>query len=345
MSSLYRQGIVQLAESGAARRMITRTPLSRRLVDRFVAGESLSEATAVAKGLNAAGLAVSLDYLGEAVGSPEEAMSARDAIIRALRGIATAGIRGNVSIKPTQLGLGRDEALCFRNVADILETAGEVAREQTDKIFVRLDMESSDHTERTIRLLESLWGVGHRNVGTVVQSALHRSIDDIRRLIRLGSKVRLVKGAYMEPRAIAYQSREDVYRMYLRGMKMLLRDGVYPAIATHDEAIIDATRRFAFEQGIPRDSFEFQLLYGVRRDLQQRLHEEGYHVRVYVPYGESWYPYLMRRLGERPGNLLFLADSVMKETPLRMLTKPIGLGAGFATGVAATVAWRATKSR
>lgn len=309
-----------------------------------MAGETLDDAIRTARTLNTAGSSVSLDYLGEAVRTADEAALARDAVIRSIRRIVRDGIDGNVSVKATQLGLGLDDELCLQNLSAILTAGAERASDGRGATFVRIDMESSDYTERTVALVEKLWSNGHRNVGTVIQSALHRSIDDLRRLIRIGSRVRLVKGAYLEPRAIAYQNRTDVDRMYLRGMRMLLRDGIYPAIATHDEAIIEATRRFAFEEAIPRNSFEFQLLYGVRRDLQQRLREEGYHVRIYVPYGESWYPYLMRRLAERPENLLFLAGSVMKETPLRMLTKPVGIGAGFAAGVAATLAWRSRNS-
>lgn len=343
MSKLYRQGVLQLADSRPIQRLITDTPVSRRLVDRFVAGETLDDAVTVARGLNSRGLTVSLDYLGEAVRTRKEAEAAVEATIRSIRRIRTAGIDGNVSVKPTQLGLGIDPEVCFDNLSQILSVARDV-RDARGEMFVRVDMESSDYTEATIRLVEELWLAGYRNVGTVIQSCLHRSIDDIRRLTRLGVRIRLVKGAYLEPRAIAYQSKADVDRMYLRGMKMLLRDGVYPAIATHDEAIIEATRRFAFEQGISHDSFEFQLLYGVRRDLQQKLREEGCNVRIYLPYGESWYPYLMRRLGERPGNLMFLAGNVVKESPFRMLTKPAGLGAGVALGVAAGLLWRRNRS-
>lgn len=326
------------------RDLITGTALSRRLVDRFVAGESLDDAIAVARGLNGNGLRVSLDYLGESVRSRKEAEAATEATIRSIRRIRTAGITGNVSVKPTQLGLALDGEVCFDNLSQILSVAREVVS-GGHELFVRVDMESSDYTEATIRLVEDLWIAGYRNVGTVIQACLHRSIDDIRRLTGLGMRVRLVKGAYLEPRSIAYQSKAEVDRMYLRGMKMLLADGVYPAIATHDESIIEATRDYAFEQGIATDTYEFQLLYGVRRDLQQKLREEGHNVRIYLPYGESWYPYLMRRLGERPGNLMFLAGSVMKESPLRMLTKPVGLGAGFAAGVAAGLVWRRRQSR
>jgi proline dehydrogenase len=309
-----------------------------------VAGESLDDAIAVARGLNTAGLSVSLDYLGESVGTRREAEKSTEATIRSIRRVRSGGIRGNVSVKPTQLGLGLDADLCFDNLSQILAVARD-AGDGGGELFVRVDMESSDYTEATIRLVEDLWVAGYRNVGTVIQSCLHRSIDDLRRLIGLGMRIRLVKGAYLEPRSIAYQSKATVDRAYLRGMKMLLREGAYPAIATHDESIIEATRHFAFEHGIPRDSYEFQLLYGVRRDLQHKLREEGHNVRIYLPYGESWYPYLMRRLGERPGNLIFLAGSVMKESPFRMLTKPAGLGAGLVAGVAGTVVWRRMRAR
>jgi proline dehydrogenase len=193
-------------------------------------------------------------------------------------------------------------------------------------------MESSAYTEATIRLVEQLWAAGHRGVGTVVQSALRRTIEDIQRLNALGSRVRLVKGAYLEPPEIAYPRKADVDLTCVRGMRLLLREGVYPAIATHDEAVIAATRDYAYEIGLDRDRFEFQMLYGVRRDLQRDLREEGYNVRIYVPYGDSWYPYLMRRIAERPANVVFVAGSIVRESGVSRLAMPLALGVGLGVG-------------
>jgi proline dehydrogenase len=254
--------------------------------------------------------------------------------------MASERILGNISVKPTQLGLEIDEAFCRENLERILVRAAELG-----DLFVRLDMEASAYTERTIGLVEALQARGHRNVGTVVQAYLRRTPDDIRRLQQLGSRIRLVKGAYQEPDEVAFQDKTEVDRMFVQEMKTLLEGGNYPAIATHDEEIIGATRRFAFEAGIPRDSFEFQMLFGIRRDLQQRLREEGYNVRIYLPYGDSWYPYLMRRLAERPANLWFVAGSLVKESPAGRVMRPVAMGAGVLFGAVATMAWRGRNSR
>jgi proline dehydrogenase len=336
---MLRQSLLFLSESETIRKVVTGTGATRRLVDRFVAGESIEDAVRVAQGLNGSGLSVSLDYLGELVTTREEAIAASQVAIRTLEQIAVQDVRGNISLKPSQLGLQIDEAFCLENVERILGRARELG-DGGGEIFVRLDMEASDSTEATIRLVETLWERGYRNVGTVVQSYLRRALDDIRRLNALGSRIRLVKGAYNEPPSVAFQAKADVDRKFVSGMQILLQEGVYPAIATHDEALISATRRFAFEHGIPRNSFEFQMLYGVRRDLQHRLREEGYEVRVYIPFGESWYPYLMRRMAERPANLLFVAGSVVKESPARGLGQPWAVGAGVLAGIVMARAWR-----
>jgi len=320
--------------------MVTGNGATRRVADRFVAGETLDDAIRVARALNGSGFLVSLDYLGESVGSREEATAAADAAIEGLERIATEGIAGNLSLKPTQLGLAIDPEFCLENVERILQRARELG-DAEEEIFIRLDMEASPHTEATIALVEQLWARGYRNVGTVIQSYMKRALTDIQRLNALGSRVRLVKGAYQEPESVAYQRKSEVDRMFVRAMELILRKGRYPAIATQDEAMISATRRFAFENGVPRRSFEFQMLYGIRRDLQQRLLEEGYHVRIYVPYGNSWYPYLMRRMAERPANLLFVAGSVLRESPLRWVLRPLAVGAGVATGVVSALAVRA----
>lgn len=340
---MFREGVLYLSGNDRVRKLITETGFSRRMAERFVAGETLDDAIRAAKALNEAGLTVSLDYLGELVSKREEAIAAADMAIESLRRIGGEEIAGNISLKPSQLGLEIDREFCLENLERILSRAREAGNGEGE-IFVRLDMESSEYTERTIELVETLWERGYRNVGTVVQSYLHRTLADVRRLNRLGSRVRLVKGAYREPESVAYQDKAMVDQVFVDAMKVLLREGTYPAIATHDEAMIEATRLFAYEQGIPRDSFEFQMLYGIRRDLQQRLREEGYNVRVYIPYGDSWYPYLMRRMAERPANLLFITGSVVRESPFGRVAKPRALGAGVVAGVIAALAWKNRKN-
>lgn len=336
---MLKQSLLFLSQSPTARRLVTGTPVSRHVAARFVAGDTLEEALEAARTLNTADLSVSLDYLGESVASREEAEVGTEMAIRALERIAEQGLRANISIKPTQLGLDIDPAFCRENVERVLERARELG-DGEGEIFVRLDMESSEYTERTVALVEALWERGFRNTGTVLQSYLRRTPDDLERLLALGARVRLVKGAYQEPDTVAYPDKAEVDQKFVEEMRTLLERGSYPAIATHDEAIIDVTRRFAFENGIPKESFEFQMLYGVRRDVQQRLREEGYNVRVYVPFGDSWYPYLMRRLAERPANLLFMAGSVARESGIDRALNPVAVGAGVFAGAVATFAWR-----
>lgn len=341
---MLRESLLLLSDSAAARRLITRSPLPRRMAERFVAGETLAEAISAARTCNEHELSVSLDYLGESVRSREEAEAAVEMAIRTLEEIAAEGIDGNISLKPTQLGLDIDESVCRENVERVLRRARELG-DGAGEIFVRLDMESSEYTERTVALVEALWAEGYRNVGTVLQSYLRRTDDDLRRLVALGSRVRLVKGAYQEPDDVAYPDKADVDRKFVEQTEVLLREGHYPAIATHDEEMIDATRRITFEHGASKESFEFQMLYGVRRDLQARLREDGYRVRVYIPFGESWYPYLMRRMAERPANLFFLTGSVLKESGVTRLAKPVAVGAGVVAGALATLAMRSRRGR
>jgi len=336
---MLRQSLLFLSENRAAQRMVLESPLARGLAERFVAGETLDSAVSAARTVNADGLTVSLDYLGESVTTREEADEAVAMAIRCLEAIAEQRIEGNISIKPSQLGLDIDEALCQANIERVLDRALELGSEKGE-IFVRLDMESSEYTEPTMRLMESLWEDGYRNVGTVLQSMMRRTPDDVERLVALGSRVRLVKGAYKEPSSVAYPDKADVDRMFVHAMQTLLERGRFPAIATHDEAMIDATRRWAFERGIAKSDFEFQMLYGIRRDLQARLREEGYLVRVYIPFGGSWYPYLMRRLAERPANMMFIASNVLRETPLRHIASPVAIVAGAAAGSIAALGWR-----
>lgn len=336
---MLRQSLLYLSESPAARKAVTGTPVSRWMAERFVAGETLDDAIRAARSCNVLGLMASLDYLGESVRTREEAIAATDKAIESVKRIHSEGIVSNVSVKLTQFGLEIDEDFCRENLERLLMRARECGNGH-DEIFVRLDMEDSEFTERTVSMVESLFAKGHRNVGTVLQSYLRRTPHDLDRLIAINSRVRLVKGAYMEPEEIAYPDKADVDRMFIQEMERLLREGNYPAIATHDEAIIDATRRYAFEHGIRKDSFEFQMLYGIRRDLQTRLREEGYNVRVYIPYGEQWYPYLMRRMAERPANLLFVTRNVLQESPARALMRPLAIGAGALAGAAVTLLWR-----
>jgi proline dehydrogenase len=341
---MLKESLLRLSESATAKKVITRAPVSRSFAMRFVAGDTLDEAVQAARALNDAGLTVSLDFLGESVKSREEAAAATDMVIRILETIKSTGIDANVSVKPTQFGLDLDEAFCRENIELVLQRARELG-DGAGEVFVRLDMESSGYTERTVALTESLWHDGFHNTGTVLQSYLKRTPDDVERLITLGCRVRLVKGAYKEPAEVAFEDKADTDRMYVQELERLLEAGNYPAIATHDEAIIEHTRRFVFEQSISKDSFEFQMLYGVRRDLQTRLQEEGYRVRVYVPFGDSWYPYLMRRLAERPANMFFMAGSILKESRASRLLNPAGIAAGAAAGAAAVLLLRGRKKR
>lgn len=336
---MLKQSLLYLSESPAAKRVVTGTSVSRQIAARFVAGDTLDDAVGAARALNGNGFAVSLDYLGEAVATRAEAEAATRTADDTLHRIASEGLKANISIKPTQLGLDLDEEFCRANIRWVLERARELG-DGDGEIFVRLDMEGSDYTERTVALVETLWGEGFRNVGTVLQSYLRRTPADVQRLNRFGARVRLVKGAYQEPASVAFPEKTEVDRHFVEEMQLLVDGGAYPAIATHDEAMIDATRRYAWERGIAKSSFEFQFLYGVRRDLQARLLEEGYNVRIYVPFGDSWYPYLMRRMAERPANLLFMASSIAKESPLRGAGHPRAVGAGVLAGALSTLIWK-----
>jgi len=274
---------------------------------RFIAGETAGEAIASAREIDAAGLLVTLDYLGESVATIAEAAAATRAYLGMMDQIAAAGIERNVSLKLTQLGLTVDRATSVDNLRRILEAG------VAPGFFVRIDMENSPYTAVTLDVFETMWQQGYRNAGVVLQSCLPRSEADAARMNALGARVRLVKGAYKEPRAVAYQAKADVDAAFVRLMRVLLAEGTYPAIATHDPAMIAATRAFAGERGIAPDRFEFQMLYGIRRDLQASLHADGFRVRVYVPFGREWFPYFMRRLGERPANVGFVMRGILQE--------------------------------
>lgn len=275
---------------------------------RFVAGETLDDAIAAAKRIEAKGLHHTLDYLGESVRNVDAAAAAADTYKHIITTIVNVGIERNVSVKLTQLGLDVDRATCVDNLRRMLDPA------QGTNCFVRIDMESSAYTAVTLDIFETLWRQGYHQLGVVLQSCLHRSESDLDRVNALGARVRLVKGAYNEPGDVAYQKKADVDRAFIRLMDKLFREGRYPAIATHDVALIDEAKRRATSVGLGRDAFEFQMLYGIRRDLQTALASEGYRVRIYIPFGREWFPYFMRRLGERPANLWFVIRGLIQET-------------------------------
>ncbi|HTS60456.1 MAG TPA: proline dehydrogenase family protein [Candidatus Acidoferrales bacterium] len=279
--------------------------LARRLATRFVAGETLEQAIAVARRLKSEGIPVTLDHLGESVTNLEEAAAARDVYLRVLDALHAEGLEANVSLKLTQFGLDLSAEQCLANVDQLVERAAGLGG------FVRVDMESSEYTQRTLELVDQLHA-RHGSVGTVIQSYLYRSRDDIRFLNGRRIRVRLCKGAYLEPASVAFPAKADVDRNYLELAKLLLDEGVYPAMATHDEKLITAIERYVAERKMARDGFEFQMLYGIRRDLQRRLVGEGYRLRLYVPFGRAWYPYYMRRLAERPANVLFMLRNLFR---------------------------------
>lgn len=278
---------------------------ARRLAARFVAGDNLPDALATCQRINAEGIAVTLDHLGENVTSLEEAAASRDAYLRALTKIAKLRINGNVSLKLTQFGMDLSLAECTANVEALVRQAAALGN------FVRVDMESSEYTDRTLDLVTNLHD-RYKTTGTVIQAYLYRSRKDVEMLCARGIRVRLCKGAYLEPPSVAFKSKAEVDRNFVELMNLLLETGVYPAIATHDEKIVEQTKRFVESRKISRDSFEFQMLYGIRRDIQKRLVNEGYRLRLYVPYGQAWYPYFMRRLAERPANVFFLVRNLLR---------------------------------
>ncbi len=305
---MLRRSLLYLSEQPRVFRFVRRNGIARRFASRFVAGETLDTAVAAVRDLNARGISATLDLLGESVSRAAEAGAAADTAIAMLERIAADGLNANISVKLTQFGLDLDPAQCVANTRRILERARAL------ETFVRIDMESSEYTRRTLDLVEhDLYPSFPKNIGVVIQSYLYRSKDDVERLIGLGMRVRLCKGAYKEPATVAFPDKTDVDRSYGELMEALLARGNYPAIATHDEALLTAAKRFVSARAIDRERFEFQMLYGVRRDLQDALVRDGYRVRVYVPFGTQWYPYLMRRLAERPANIAFILGNVVRE--------------------------------
>jgi proline dehydrogenase len=296
-----------LSRQKQLRRWMETSPVAQRLSKRFVAGETLEQALAVARKLQAEGITVTLDHLGESVTSLAEAAEARDVYLRTLDAIhAEPGSGGgNVSLKLTQFGLDLSYEACLANVEQLARRAAELGA------FVRIDMESSEYADRTLSLVRTL-SQRHGAVGVVIQAYLHRSRQDVEQLCAEKIRVRLCKGAYLEPATVAFPAKVDVDRSYVDLTQYLLSYGVYPAIATHDEAMIEQTEKFAAANGIARDRFEFQMLYGIRRDLQRRLVANGYRLRLYVPFGKAWYPYYMRRLAERPANVLLILRNLFR---------------------------------
>jgi proline dehydrogenase len=293
-------------------RFVRKNRLARKLASRFVAGEPIDEAMATVRDLNANNLSASLDLLGESVLHPEEAQRACRTYLELLERIHSAKAHANVSVKLTQMGLDIDEQLCVANIRAIIGKA-----KQYDS-FLRIDMEQSSHTAKTLQLFTDVVYPEFGNaVGVVLQSYLRRTAADVDAMIALGARVRLCKGAYKEPEDVAFPKKSDVDANYIACMERLLERGNYPGIATHDVTIIDHARAFTKKQGIAAERFEFQMLYGVRRDLQDRLRREGYNMRVYVPFGTHWYPYLMRRLAERPANIAFITANILKEWTTR----------------------------
>ena len=309
---MLRNGLIFLSESRAAKKLVTGTPL-RAMSRRFVPGDTVDELVSAIREANVQKLSVTANYLGEAEKSETTAREAADHYIAILDRIGGDRLDANISVKFTQLGQAISEEFLAENLGRVLDSAKE------HDVFIRFDMESSAYTERTLKAFEKIWAQGQRSIGVVLQSYLHRSTGDVARMNELGARVRLCKGAYAEPAEMAFQERTQVDGRFVSLMKRLLRDGHYPAIATHDDAMIEATVEYARQEGIGPERFEFQMLYGVRRDLQSSLLADGYKVRVYIPFGEAWYPYLMRRLAERPANVLFMASSVVRESPLGFL--------------------------
>jgi proline dehydrogenase len=304
-----RQGLLWLSERPGLFNFVRRNGLARKFASRFVAGETIDEGVAAAKELSRRGITASLDLLGESVTAEADAAAARDQYLVMLDRMAASGVEVNVSVKPTQMGLDISEQLCHDNMIRILDKA------KTLGGFVRLDMEGSDYTQKTLDFFAGhLFADYGAHCGVVIQSMLRRSEQDIENLVAMKARVRLCKGAYLEPPEVAFPDKSDVDQNYVKLMERLLLAGNYPGIATHDQSIIKHALEFIRKNQIGKDRFEFQMLYGVRRDLQEKLRQGGYRLRVYIPFGTQWYPYLMRRLAERPANIAFLLGNVVRES-------------------------------
>ena len=305
---MLRDTLLYLSNQPRVFNYVRNSRLAKHFAKRFVPGETLDEALEVVRALNGRGITASLDLLGESVTNEREARATRDEYLQILDRIHQFRLDANVSVKLTAMGLDIDQELCVAVMQDILTRA-----QQYDS-FVRIDMEASGYTEVTLKMFEERFYPTYKaNVGVVLQSYLYRTFADVEHMDALRARVRICKGAYKEPPAVAYPEKKDVDANYVKCMRELMLNGNYPGIATHDPAMINDAKRWAKEQGIAKDRFEFQMLYGIRRDLQQSLVKEGYRMRVYVPFGTQWYPYLMRRLAERPANVAFITGNVVRE--------------------------------
>jgi proline dehydrogenase len=307
---MLRTLFVRLSENSSLRNFAERSSLGRRLSNRFVAGTEIADAVRATQAVNRAGMSVSIDNLGENVTNPNEARDSAQLYIQILDAITANQLNANISLKLTHIGLDIDEKLA-RDVVTGLVTK---AASMNPPGFVRVDMEGSPYTQRTLDFVHELHRMpGNANsVGTVIQAYLKRSESDIEKLLAERIRIRLCKGAYKEPADIAFPAKSDVDANYVKLMKILMKSGIYHGLATHDENIIRQAEAFAISEKLPPDSFEFQMLYGIRRDLQQALVRKGWRVRVYIPFGTEWYPYFMRRLGERPANVLFIARNLLR---------------------------------
>jgi proline dehydrogenase len=307
---VLRAFFISLSESRWLRALAERSAVGKRISGRFVAGTEVEDALRVAQALNTAGLSVSVDNLGENVAAPEEALQSAGLYRQLLAEISRRNLNANVSLKLTHMGLDVDPQLAHDNVSTLVAQAASMQPSN----FVRVDMEGSAYTQRTLDFVHELNGIADNQgaVGAVIQSYMRRSEDDVARLLQDGIRIRLCKGAYKEPAEIAYQAKPEVDANYIKLMKILLKSGIYHGLATHDEKIIREAKAFATRENIARDAFEFQMLYGIRRDLQHSLVREGWRMRVYVPFGTEWYPYLMRRLAERPANVWFVARNLLR---------------------------------
>ena len=305
---MLRALLISLSESRSLRAIAEKSAIGRRISTRFVAGTQVEDVLRATKAINQAGATVSIDNLGENVTNVEEARESAGLYHQLLDDIARLGLKANISLKLTHMGLDIDEKLARELVA------GLVAKAASLRSFVRVDMEGSPYTQRTLDFVHELHRMpGNRGVvGTVIQSYLHRSEQDVNDLLAQGIRIRLCKGAYKEPPEIAFQKKSEVDANYVKLMKILMKSGIYHGLATHDEAIIKEAKAFATREKIARDSFEFQMLHGIRRDLQQQLVRDGWGMRVYIPFGTEWYPYFMRRLAERPANVFFIVKNFFR---------------------------------
>jgi proline dehydrogenase len=308
-TNLLRSTFIALSQNKPLRAFAERSTVGQKMSGRFIAGMQVEDVLRVAESLNRQGITATLDSLGENVYTEDEARYSAGIYHQLLDAIAARRLQANVSVKLTQMGMDIDPALAKSIVNDLVDHAA------IADTFVRVDMEGSSYTQATIDMVRELHALPHHagRVGTVMQAYLFRCEQDIRTLLADGIRIRLCKGAYQEPPNLAFPEKKDVDANYVRLMQLLLTSGVYHGIATHDEAIIRQTKRFVVENKIDRDSFEFQMLYGIRRDLQHQLVRDGYRIRVYIPFGAEWYPYFMRRLAERPANVLFIAKNMLKK--------------------------------